>query len=1295
MQKNRGAALLEVIVAIGIVTLVMTTIVSLVSVSLKSASFAQSKTLGTKYSQEGMESLRQMRTVLGWDSFLATLQADGTTIRYCLPTVPRSATEFAALTNAACSSSQFVDAKNLFQRQADITVTTNAGRTSVAITVRTTWNDSGVQKTSTINQQFEQYNVDDAPAPIIYSPLPYIPYGFTAGIWLYRQAIPVTNSSGSALTDYQVMATLNTSSLISANKMQSNCADLRVTTSDGTTNIPYWIEPSTCNTASTKVWIKVPNIPTSGTTLYAIYGNANATEAGYFTTDVFVRNITSLGAAYAMNESVWSGAAGEVKDTSGNNNNGTPTAASITSGKFGNGGLFNGTASLVTVPDSPTVGPTSIVSVAAWLKTTATNVNGVVVGKTTGCATTGYLVWLNENAVGAGKPGFYTNPGGWLVASNVINDNNWHYVVTTFNGATANVYVDGVLSISAARTANLDNVNPLQIGGSNAAGGGCANQWFNGVLDDVQIYDKYLSAAEVTDMFGAGKNQVYSTTNFPSVGLVRKLVGGVSVGSTGAEQVGSYVFSSQVAADVAVVANYKFNEGGGTTVADSSGSGLTGTFAGTGTHWVRAGLDHMAGTFNGAGDGVSLGSPTQLDFGDNGPFTFDGWIKPSLLKDYGGFVSKNTAGRLNPYSYMTVTMANGRLAAYNGANWIDLCPAGSVVQGAWQHIAFSYNGSILNGYVNGNNCGSVPFTYTDNAAYAVWIGSWYSPVTVYDFNGTIDEVKIYSGALTTAQVQADYQAGAAIFNPIFNLAFNDGTGSVISDSGTNNLDGTWVGTGAHWVGSSPNYAGKFNGNGDGVNMGTNALYNLGSSEPFSLEGWVKPAVMKDYAGFISKDAAGRTSPYSYLTAIMADGRLFIYDNVVGWHSICAAGSVTVGNWQHIAITFDGATVNGYVNGVACGSVAGFTYVDTPTHYVNIGSWSNGLVYDFNGLMDQMSMYDYKRSATQILADKNAYTPPASNVWAYRVPITITNTYGSTLSNYQVKTVMNTAALVTAGKMNADCSDLRITASNGTTALPYWVETGTNGCNTAATAVWVKVPSIPTSGVSLYAYYGNGLATTTEDGNQTFDFFDDFSDTTLDSAKWTSSAGAAGYTVSGGILTVLTGSIYSKAPVTASVQNEQFEMRNAWGSVYVYYSGLTLSETSAVAGGNAGASTMAMLQTVGASQPVAAYSSDGVAAGYNLQSAVAYSTPVAATYYITGIGYSPTALTTYKDRVAVNSAATSIGYSPYLSLGFFFGSGAGTQDVTNLFVDFVVARKSVTPAPAAAVSTEQTGTWSGL
>jgi hypothetical protein len=88
----------------------------------------------------------------------------------------------------------------------------------------------------------------------------------------------ITNSGG-ALTDYQVLITMNTAALIAGGKMRSDCGDIRVTDSDECTALSYWIEPQTINTTATNIWVKVPTIPANSTkTIYIYYGNASASS---------------------------------------------------------------------------------------------------------------------------------------------------------------------------------------------------------------------------------------------------------------------------------------------------------------------------------------------------------------------------------------------------------------------------------------------------------------------------------------------------------------------------------------------------------------------------------------------------------------------------------------------------------------------------------------------------------------------------------------------------------------------------------------------------------------------------------------------------------------------------------------------------------------------------------------------------------------------------------------------------------------------------------------------------------
>ena len=85
--------------------------------------------------------------------------------------------------------------------------------------------------------------------------------------WNYRKSVNISGSP-SVLADFQVL----TAVLMSDGNMSLDCNDLRFADSDGKTELNHWIE-SGCNSPDTKIWVKVPFIPITGTTIYMYYGN--------------------------------------------------------------------------------------------------------------------------------------------------------------------------------------------------------------------------------------------------------------------------------------------------------------------------------------------------------------------------------------------------------------------------------------------------------------------------------------------------------------------------------------------------------------------------------------------------------------------------------------------------------------------------------------------------------------------------------------------------------------------------------------------------------------------------------------------------------------------------------------------------------------------------------------------------------------------------------------------------------------------------------------------------------------
>jgi hypothetical protein len=109
-------------------------------------------------------------------------------------------------------------------------------------------------------------------------------------------------------------------------------------------------------------------------------------------------------------------------------------------------------------------------------------------------------------------------------------------------------------------------------------------------------------------------------------------------------------------------------------------------------------------------------------------------------------------------------------------------------------------------------------------------------------------------------------------------------------------------------------------------------------------------------------------------------------------------------------------------------------------------------------------------------------------WSYRSSAAITNTSGTNLTDFQVQVIL--PGSFDFSKAMSNGADLRVTDSDGTTQLPFWIESW--NAQNALASIWVRVPSIPTSGWTIYLYYGNPAATGASSGDATFQFFDDFS-----------------------------------------------------------------------------------------------------------------------------------------------------------------------------------------------------------
>jgi tetratricopeptide (TPR) repeat protein len=121
-------------------------------------------------------------------------------------------------------------------------------------------------------------------------------------------------------------------------------------------------------------------------------------------------------------------------------------------------------------------------------------------------------------------------------------------------------------------------------------------------------------------------------------------------------------------------------------------------------------------------------------------------------------------------------------------------------------------------------------------------------------------------------------------------------------------------------------------------------------------------------------------------------------------------------------------------------------------------------------------------------------------WAngYCKTVSINNLTGTHLIDYQIKITLTTDTLGSSyNNIKPDGSDLRFTQTVEGKELPYWIESFNNKGDSN---IWVKVPRVPNSKSKIYMYYGNPSASSGANGNNTFDFFDDFS-AGFDESRW--------------------------------------------------------------------------------------------------------------------------------------------------------------------------------------------------
>ena len=197
------------------------------------------------------------------------------------------------------------------------------------------------------------------------------------------------------------------------------------------------------------------------------------------------------------------------------------------------------------------------------------------------------------------------------------------------------------------------------------------------------------------------------------------------------------------AGETDLVAYYPFEN----SADDLSGNGYDGTVNGDVSY--ASGKVGQAASFDGDGDYVAVPS---VELGSE--FTVSAWVNLDQDSNWNDAFGAEKRLSILSYSDGHVTVAVG-----DGNSWdlVGNSPAGTTAPGTWQQWTVTYDGSTARLYVDASEVVAESVTTTVPAT-TYHIGGRYQNGTNYQFDGAIDDVRIYSRALSASEVQALYDS---------------------------------------------------------------------------------------------------------------------------------------------------------------------------------------------------------------------------------------------------------------------------------------------------------------------------------------------------------------------------------------------------------------------------------------------------------------------------------------------------------------------------------------------------------
>jgi hypothetical protein len=177
--------------------------------------------------------------------------------------------------------------------------------------------------------------------------------------------------------------------------------------------------------------------------------------------------------------------------------NGTDTAVTYTTPKLGTAcAAFNGSTSKIqTAIDGPL--GASPRSISCWFRLTDAG-NSVLISYGTSTATNLFQM----SVAGASVLRIYTGSAD-IISVAGLTQNTWYHAVVTYDGTTTKLYLNGAAPVTSTETINTTHTDYLSLGYGPLYG------YIAGLIDEVDMWDRALTAGEVSELYNGSTGKYY------------------------------------------------------------------------------------------------------------------------------------------------------------------------------------------------------------------------------------------------------------------------------------------------------------------------------------------------------------------------------------------------------------------------------------------------------------------------------------------------------------------------------------------------------------------------------------------------------------------------------------------------------------------------------------------------------------------------------------------------------------------------------------------------------------------